>query len=790
MNPATPNQNFAQQSQQTQHPPQAQTPQQQQQQQSFTPMGNFSPNSQANFQNQNSGNGQPGYPQVSDSSPLASHNSSGYPGQEQYGGQEQQWQHHDDQVIWGEQDQQIKMESGYNNHDQQNNYMQQEVNNSPNKMDSIHSEVKAFSQADKVNLNTRIKTMILNKQQENKMDDSKAVEQNTTGHFLSYSHHQHLNRNLSVDGGTSTKPDFDKNNLNLDYLKTDHFAHGYGNRDYKNAVLNFGHVAAAKEHPIKSLSHCQNIHEQSKAKFAFPMPSKSPNMYNRNYMPQTLPDRNSLKSSPVSPFPHNFCSPRTPEPKSPRHNQRSNSPYAHFQRSPSSTSPSSPVPHRLEQLTAVNLNLKNSPRYGGRQSPLNMALRPPVEQQEMYQQNNQASVIQSTHQPTHFNSELSGRKSPFVRRDQLVHTNVQQLHVSRNIPTNISVQSSNMRSIAQGVVQNADSRREYQQQKMFHQQQQFLQQRMLSQQQILHDMKTPKEKSSYNQQILHYEEPRKIKEEVQPTNLCAQPNFQNSSNLLDEKPLVPASYANMHSSVTTKELITQASLVIPERSPANQQNFVELKSPIPTPDSVFSPSRNCTTPVSRYQSDQSQSSGQSSYKDYDLSHSDQSQSSKDYDSPQDQLSFPSENLQGVPNECNSAVIENKHLPQYHNQYASKSLPKVKKKLFVHATPSSVKTTSPKLKNTFPTLSEKQNKHLGMEIPDCKCFPPNQAPPEPGTYYTHLGCASSLKSLRHDLECRTGVAGSAIRIEKVRYTGKEGKTAQGCPIAKWVSSICC
>lgn len=51
-----------------------------------------------------------------------------------------------------------------------------------------------------------------------------------------------------------------------------------------------------------------------------------------------------------------------------------------------------------------------------------------------------------------------------------------------------------------------------------------------------------------------------------------------------------------------------------------------------------------------------------------------------------------------------------------------------------------------------------------------------------------GCSNSLANLRKDFETRTGVIGKAIRIEKVRYAGKEGKTPQGCPIAKWVSYL--
>uniref|UniRef100_A0A8D8PW25 Methylcytosine dioxygenase TET n=1 Tax=Cacopsylla melanoneura TaxID=428564 RepID=A0A8D8PW25_9HEMI len=81
--------------------------------------------------------------------------------------------------------------------------------------------------------------------------------------------------------------------------------------------------------------------------------------------------------------------------------------------------------------------------------------------------------------------------------------------------------------------------------------------------------------------------------------------------------------------------------------------------------------------------------------------------------------------------------------------------------------------------------ERLKNNMRTEVPDCKCFASDKLPPEPGSYYTHLGAAASLPDLRNDMEARSGYTGKQLRMEKILYTGKEGKTTTGCPLAKWV-----
>ena len=83
--------------------------------------------------------------------------------------------------------------------------------------------------------------------------------------------------------------------------------------------------------------------------------------------------------------------------------------------------------------------------------------------------------------------------------------------------------------------------------------------------------------------------------------------------------------------------------------------------------------------------------------------------------------------------------------------------------------------------------ERLGKRYKDHAPSCDCMNSSQQAlvPDTGPYYVHLGHAKSIPDLRSLFEQRTGVTGDALRIEKIKYVPREGKTSQGCPVAKYI-----
>merc|ERR1719319_1719776 len=76
-------------------------------------------------------------------------------------------------------------------------------------------------------------------------------------------------------------------------------------------------------------------------------------------------------------------------------------------------------------------------------------------------------------------------------------------------------------------------------------------------------------------------------------------------------------------------------------------------------------------------------------------------------------------------------------------------------------------------------------HLKEVSPVCNCAALGLAVDDNGPFYTQLGYARTQVQLKQLFLDRLETTETALRMEKVRFTPKEGVTSEGCPIAKWV-----
>ncbi|XP_076458182.1 uncharacterized protein LOC143291927 [Babylonia areolata] len=147
-------------------------------------------------------------------------------------------------------------------------------------------------------------------------------------------------------------------------------------------------------------------------------------------------------------------------------------------------------------------------------------------------------------------------------------------------------------------------------------------------------------------------------------------------------------------------------------------------------------------------------------------------------------------LSGRASKTNSGSVAKKAKPNV-GLVKNGSFPGLKREFQATTRPPS--TPEPKVESGFvpkspvEELDDRLRNNRVETVPQCSCLGPNYEFNESmeGPFYSQLGVAKDMASLRRMMEERTGLTGKAIRLEKVHYTGKEGRTQEGCPIAKWI-----